>query len=133
MDKKPILSIFGVDEDRKIYDNPDTKVFILKKSFFTPGSPSRIGYQVVAVFVGVSSFLKYIREKYYLEPNFSWKEFKAQLRERTSLELDEYQGFGESLTFEQMDRCIGPMIDDEVERNSAAMGALNKAFIRDNI
>lgn len=133
MDKKPTINVAGLLEDQKIYDNPDTRVYMLKMPTMSPGPVSRTRYNVVGVFVGVSTFLKYIREKYHIEPLYNWEEFKRWIRERTTLEIDEYQGFGESLTFKQMDQCIGPMIDEYVESYAAAMGKLNKAFNRDII
>lgn len=133
MDKKPAINLICLDEPRMIYDNPDTKVYMLKMPFMSAGPVSRTRYQVVGVFVGVSAFLKYIREKFHIEPLPNWEEFKRRLKERTTLEIDEYQGFGGSLTFKQMDQCIGPMIDNFVEQYAAAMGALDKASRHDII
>lgn len=130
---KPSFNLFGTFEDQKIYDNPDTRVYMLKMPFMSPGPVSRTRYQVVGVFVGVKTFLKYIREKYHIEPSFNWNEFKNRFTNMTSLEIDEYQGFGESLTFEQMDKCIGPVIDDYVDAYSSGMGAFIKAFSKDII
>lgn len=130
MDKKPVINLMGVYEPQMIYDNPDTKVYMLKMPVM---SACRIIYQVVGVFVGVRAFLKYIREKFHIEPLPNWEAFKRRLKERTTLEIDEYQGFGESLSFDQIDRCVGPMIDKFVEQYAAAMGALDKVFRHDII
>lgn len=133
MEKKPVIKLMDVIETQKIYDNPDTRVYMLKMPFMSAGPVSRTRYQVVGVFVGVRAFLKYIMEKFHIEPFPNWAEFKRLIKERTTLEIDEYQGFGESLTFKQMDQCIGPMIDNRVEGYAAAMGAFNKAFQHDII